>query len=366
MAKKRNTEARWIESRQRWQINVTGEDGERKTFVSSKAGRKGKLEAERKADEWLEDGSRENIRMEEAWERFIADKKSSVGTSWLTQLKNIYHVWIEPEVGKKKLSRITPAEWQRCITAAHNAGRARKTLLDIRVAITTFFSWCDANRVRADSPKKLTIPNGAPVGKRKILSNQDIKTLFTDDRIVASGKEQKAFYIHAWRLIVILGLRRGELAGLKRTDIDDNGVLHIQRSINRFGEITNGKTENARRDILLPAHALRVIEDQKAMLKSLGIATRTWLFPAPDGGQMMPEAMYKQWQRYRDQHGIKSTLHELRHTTVSLVKTELPEDLLKQMIGHSESMDTGVYKHEVEGDLEIASKIVEGVFAKIL
>lgn len=366
MAKTRNTEARWIESRQRWQINVTGEDGERKTFVSSKPGRKGKLEAERKADDWLEDGSRDNIRMEEAWERFIADKKETVGTPWLTQLKSVYKVWLAPEVGKKKLSRITPAEWQHCITMAHNAGRAKQTLTDIRVAITTFLSWCDANRMKVDFPKKLTIPKGAPVGKRKILSNQDIKTLFTDDKITVRGKERQAFYIHSWRLIVILGLRRGELAGIKWADIDDNGVLHIQRSINRFGEITSGKTENARRDILLPSHALRVIEDQKAMLKSLGIATRTWLFPAPNGGQMNPEAMFRQWKRYRDQHGIKSTLHELRHTTVSLVKSELPEDLLKQMIGHSESMDTGRYKHEVEGDLERASKIVEGVFTKIL
>lgn len=81
---------------------------------------------------------------------------------------------------------------------------------------------------------------------------------------------------------------------------------------------------------------------------------------------MDANAMYKQWQHYRDQHGIKSTLHELRHTTVSLVKTELPEDLLKQMIGHSDSMDTGRYKHEVEGDLEKTAKIVEGVFSKIL
>lgn len=366
MAKKRSTEARWIESRQRWQINVTGEDGERKTFVSSKPGRKGKLEAERKADEWLDDSSRDNIRTEEAWERFIAYKKETCGTAWVARLKSMYHVWIEPEVGKKKLSRITPAEWQHCIITAYNAGKARETLVGIRITITTFLNWCDANRVKVDYPKKLTIPKGAPVGERKILSGQDIKTLFTDDTITTYGKEKKVFYIHAWRLIVILGLRRGELAGIKWSDIDVNGVLHIQRSINHFNEITSGKTENARRDILLPSHALRVIEDQKAMLKSLGIATRTWLFPAPDGGQMDPNAMYRQWERYRDQHSIKSTLHELRHTTVSLVKTELPEDLLKQMIGHSESMDTGRYKHEVEGDLERASKIVEGVFTKIL
>ena len=119
-----------------------------------------------------------------------------------------------------------------------------------------------------------------------------------------------------------------------------------------MGEITVGKTKNARRDILLPAHALRVIEEQKEMLKEYGIATRTWLFPSPNGDKMDTNALYKQWIHYGSQHGINSTLHELRHTTVSLVKTELPEDLLNQMICHSESMDTGRYKHRTEEDLE--------------
>ncbi len=366
MPKLRNTEAKWIEVRQRWQINVTNEDGERKTFVSSKPGRKGKLESERKADDWLEDSSKQRIRLEEAWKQFITDKSELNGTQWIKQLDSIYRNWIEPEIGKKKLQRITPAEWQHCITSANNAGKAKKTLENIRGAMTTFFDWCDANRVKCDAPKKLTIPKGAPVGKRTILNNDDIKTLFTDDTITVRNKAHKAFYIHAWRLIVILGLRRGELAGIKCSDIDENNVLHIRRSINRLGEITDGKTENAQRDILLPPHALKVIEDQQEMLKSIGIATRTWLFPGRDGNQMNTNALYKQWKTYREQHGIKSSLHELRHTTVSLVKTELPEDLLKQMIGHSESMDTGRYKHKTDGDLERTAKIVEGVFSEIL
>ena len=49
----RKTEAAWIESRKRWQINVQIE-GERRTFTSSSPGRKGKIEAEKKADHWLE------------------------------------------------------------------------------------------------------------------------------------------------------------------------------------------------------------------------------------------------------------------------------------------------------------------------
>lgn len=49
----RKNEASWIESRGRWQINVQS-DGERRTFSSSIAGKKGKIAAEKKADAWLE------------------------------------------------------------------------------------------------------------------------------------------------------------------------------------------------------------------------------------------------------------------------------------------------------------------------
>ena len=52
----RKNEATWIESRNRWQINVQM-NGVRKTFTSSIPGRKGKAAAERKADSWLEKGN---------------------------------------------------------------------------------------------------------------------------------------------------------------------------------------------------------------------------------------------------------------------------------------------------------------------
>ena len=48
----RKNEAKWIESRRRWQINVQKE-GVRRTFTSTTAGVKGKIQAEKKADAWL-------------------------------------------------------------------------------------------------------------------------------------------------------------------------------------------------------------------------------------------------------------------------------------------------------------------------
>ena len=56
----------WMESSQRWRIDVQ-KDGVRRSFYSSKPGRNGQREANRKADAWLDDG--------------IEDQRMKVGTA---------------------------------------------------------------------------------------------------------------------------------------------------------------------------------------------------------------------------------------------------------------------------------------------
>lgn len=72
---KRTNTAVWIESRNRWQINVQ-KDGIRKTFTSSKPGKTGQREANAKADRWLDEGiENSKIKVRELAERYLADIK---------------------------------------------------------------------------------------------------------------------------------------------------------------------------------------------------------------------------------------------------------------------------------------------------
>ena len=57
----------------------------------------------------------------------------------------------------------------------------------------------------------------------------------------------------------------------------------------------------------------------------------------------------------------------MRHTLISLAKADVPEQLLKMVVGHSDSMDTfGVYGHEVDGELKRAAALLDGVFDRVL
>ena len=214
--------------------------------------------------------------------------------------------------------------------------------------------------MRIETPE-IDRPDDAPVGKRKILQPDALRTLFKEDTIIAYRKPKLCYYIHAWRFQVLSGYRPGEVCGLQKTDRDGN-LLTINRSINVDDEITSGKNTNANRTKYLSKAEQRVLAEQAKMLQSMGIVTK-WLFPSPDGGPAKERSMYKAWLTYCKQHGIKCSLYELRHTFVSYAEGKVPEKLLKAVVGHSESMDTfGTYGHLVEGDLESAAKYVDDIF----
>lgn len=365
MKGERRSEAIWIESKKYWQIKVQ-KDGVRKGFTSSIPGRRGKHEAENKADEWLERGT-SDMRFPQAWEIYMDDQKKRTGTANTTKLDTCYRCYIEPTIGNRKLSSITPNLWQSCIDAAASKGLSVRTCVNIRGAITSFVNYALRSRwdIQRIESRELVIPQSAAPKKEKIvLQPNEIRVLFTQSGFPRYGRVIEAHYIHAFRFMVATGLRRGELCGLRNEDVNGN-VLTIRRSVNSLNEITTGKNRNARRTIELTPTAMRVLEDQRQMLRREGLIS-AWIFCDQNGELAHPNCIYDQWDTYRRHHGIKSNLHELRHTFISLNKADLPIELMKSVVGHSSSMDTfGVYGHEIEGDRHRAAKIIDGVFQSV-
>ena len=346
----------------------------RKSFTSSVKGRKGKHAAEAKADYWLEQGTAD-MRFDKAWEAFLAHIKRDTGTGNYINVERCGRLYLLPTLKNKKLHMITRNDWQSCITAmteldVENSSRKKslseRTCKNAISNISSFLSFCESENWRISPIKKaLSIPAAAtPTKEKKVLQPDDLKTLFSDPVMPYRGKLEPAFYIHAWRFYVVTGLRRGELAGLKNEDIGK--TLTIRRSINNLGEETKGKNENARRTMMLTGIALDILADQRAMLDRMGIES-DWVFPDKYGERSDPNLIYKHWVKYREHHGIKCTIHELRHTFVSINKVDMPIELLKSIVGHSVSMDTiGVYGHEIDGEKELAAQYVDSAFAKLL
>jgi len=152
---------------------------------------------------------------------------------------------------------------------------------------------------------------------------------------------------------------------MQRDDIKD-GLLTIRRSLNNLGIETNCKNKNAHREILLHKIAQDVITDQLNKINAKGLIG-PWLFPNHAGDSVIPNVAYKRWKLFAKSHGFDVPPYSLRHTFVSLMKNDMPSEMIKMIVGHSESMDTfGVYGKKVSGELKRSQKVMDVTFKKLL
>ena len=162
-------------------------------------------------------------------------------------------------------------------------------------------------------------------------------------------------FIYAYRFQVLTGLRPGELRGLKKGDIVGD-IVYVFRSINSYGEITDGKNKNAKRKFALTKMAKEVLADQKA----LNIDSE-YIF-----GDISLNTYGKRFAKYCAHNNIPhTTLYELRHTFVSIAK-KLSEGQIKSIVGHSKNMDTfGTYGHEIKGELQETANDLGKIFSDV-
>lgn len=359
MAKKRLSSAIW--NGDRWVCRVQ-HDGKRRAFYSSTPGRKGKREAEDKADQWLAAGAVDpQARVKDIWAAFLAHTAARLGENSPTarHWREMGNLYILPLIGAKRLEAMRRMDWQDCIDInAQTKSLHRGTLRNIRGALTALHTYLADRGVYINELIALKLPDSAVEKPHKILQPDDLAKLF-------DPAHDEHPLINLWRTMVLTGLRPGEAIGLQWADIHDQ-TLTVSRSVNYYGEVTNGKNRNARRSFLLPERAASVLEAQRAQLRRRGIVS-PWCFPGEDGGKLSQATARTAWHTFTTANGLTPcSPYELRHTMVS-VNADTPDALLKAMVGHSATMDTrGVYGHEVRGNKERTAAIVGAAFDAVL
>lgn len=369
MAKRINM-PKWLEKYKRWQIKVR-KDGERKTFTSPIPGRKGLLECQKKSDEWLEnDLTDPNIKVSTFYDKFLAELKIATSRSNWHAFESYGNNYIKKCIGNKKVSSLTEQNLQDVILYAYNhpynkKPLSEKTLKNIINCLTQFIKYARKDNKTLLHPENLYIPKGAKKSQKAPLQPDDIKMIFSSNKTMYNKKIIDEWFIYAYRYAIITGMRPGEIVGLKNADIQKN-ICTIHGAINRFGETTEGKNENALRSYIIPEIALEILKSQKLMLKKEGLVS-PYIFPGKDGNPTPQHIYYNNWIRYRDYNKLsKRTPYEMRHTFFSATKT-LPSELVKAMGGHGKDFDTfGVYGHEMNGEAEQTARLINDVFKDLI
>lgn len=158
------------------------------------------------------------------------------------------------------------------------------------------------------------------------------------------------------KILILSGLRFGELAALKREDVDIKGrTIHVRATYDANNKLeTTPKTADSCRDIYMQDELLSVIRHIKAAMLSQQIATgrATPLFLADQNGNHIN---YYTYRKYFRENTVKAlgrdvTPHILRHTHASLLMEQgIDIESISRRLGHSDSKITKeIYLHVTE------------------
>jgi integrase len=166
------------------------------------------------------------------------------------------------------------------------------------------------------------------------------------------------------------GLRFGELAELRRKDLDlTNAVVRVQRAVTLVeGKHIVGppKSDAGLRDVAIPPHIMPLV---RAHVTEMGVRGReALLFPAAGDPtkHLRPGTLAKVFYPARDKIGRPDLrFHDLRHTAASNASRIGASTFeVMSMLGHSTMAAALRYQHPTEGrPAEIAaglSKLTEG------
>ena len=127
-----------------------------------------------------------------------------------------------------------------------------------------------------------------------------------------------------------LGLRRGELLGLRWADLDlDRATLTVAQTVQRVGGrllVDETKSEASDATVPLPKVTRRVlVEHRERQAKARVDAGECWadhglVFPTSVGTPIEPRSLNRHFHGIRTRAGLPAVrLHDLRHTVVSLL-----------------------------------------------
>lgn len=171
------------------------------------------------------------------------------------------------------------------------------------------------------------------------------------------------------------GCRRGELVGLKWSDIDyKTGILTVSRSNYKLtgdSEIKSKTTKTGKsRTIMLPPYCLEMMKQFKAQQAQtqLMLGDRwqgdNWIFTQADGKAMYPTTPTLQFTRFLKRAGLEhKKFHALRHTSATLLLSNGTNiKNVAARLGHAQLKTTNRYVHAVEQAEKEAANTFENLF----
>jgi integrase len=190
-------------------------------------------------------------------------------------------------------------------------GLTAQTVLHVHCTLSQALAHAVNTGVLFKNPAEQVKPPRPPRREIAILSKPEIATLL-------HAAEGTPLYLPVL-VTVSTGIRRGELLGLRWSDIDLKAArLTVNQSLERLAGKTTfkpPKTAGSRRTITLPALTVEALREHRAAKPRIGVGELVF---SHGGIPWDPDSLTKAFDRLIVESGVRRiTFHGLRHTHIS-------------------------------------------------
>lgn len=278
-----------------------------------------------------------------------------------------------PAIGNIPLQRLTPAQVENFYNTAQRLDGKGKlsgtTLLQIHRILLKALG--DALRKHNKIGRNIMESVDPPQKEKK-----SIASFYTKDQVITLLKAAEGTLLELPIAIsVLLGLRKGEVLGLKWEHIKfEKGTIEIFETRIKSSKgviIKDTKTEDSTRQLKVPGTLLSILKTHKAKQAENKLAWgeaykgQGYVCCRENGELIHPDTLSHNFADFLDANKLPHIrFHDLRHTNASLMLSEkISSKVASKRLGHSSiAITMDLYSHvATDLDEEAAAKIDEAV-----
>jgi len=260
---------------------------------------------------------------------------------------------IRPILGRRKLGKVTVPDVQRTLNQLTEGGHSARHVAHIRGVLRAAIA--HAMRMELVERNVAALATVPPTRRPEfaVLSAEQIRQL----RLALEEHRLNALFTTG----ALLGLRRGELIGLKWIDVDlDRRTLVVRRTGTRIGgQYVEGppKSARSRRTIMLPLMLVDELRQHRARVQAERLQVGPiWededrVFPNQRGGPLGATTIRKALNRATDRAGLPHLrVHDLRHSAATMLAAAGGSlSAAQELLGHAtQSLTADLYAHVLD------------------
>jgi len=270
--------------------------------------------------------------------------------------------FINPTFGKTMLARITAQDvrrWHTKLLAADDkAERSHGQTAKSYALMRTILNTAVADGILGANPCQIRGAGVIRTAERPFVEPADVFALA--DEI---GDRFRCLVL----LAGFIGLRRGELLGLQRRDVDElHGMVTIERQVVKTGkERLEGAPKSSAGVRARPLPPFLVDELKAHMATFTGAAPESPVFVGYRGEPLSAITLQRAFTSARETVGLEVSLHDLRHSaaTVFAWSGATTREIMTHL-GHSTSAAAMRYQHAAQSRDDETAQWIEAVAQK--